>query len=193
MALKTTLSILFALSLFNLSLSAHEGEGETSIENEATNEPLPPCARPLEELHTSIEEVFGEGYTVYINCLSFDAEGALRIGVASGESSEGPDRRFVIECLGGILVAQPEMTSSPIDRTDIRNTSCLECNTSLASGLCRESEFGPHTHTHTHTHAHTHTHTHTIEYNYIAYYLARCILGVCMSLLVLPGRVIVFE
>ena len=128
MTLHKLLPALCIVSLLTFSLAQHDKSTKS----------VSPCARPLEELYHSIEEIFGENYTVYINCLSFDAKGALRLGVASGQNPEGSSSRYILECRGDILVATPD--GLPVDTTDIRIVSCVECNTSLASGSCTESE-----------------------------------------------------
>ena len=128
------MTLLCTVSLFAFSLAQHGEEAGTETEAESTKL-LSPCARPLEELHHSIEGIFSENYTVYVNCLSFDAEGVLRLGVASGQRPDGPDMKYLIECRGDVLVAKPG--EGPIDTTDIKDTSCVEC---LANGTCTESE-----------------------------------------------------
>ena len=138
MTLRKLLPALCIVSLLAFSLAQHGEETESASNEAESTKSVSPCARPLEELYHSIEEIFGENYTVYINCLSFDAKGALRLGVASGQNPEGSSSRYILECRGDILVATPD--GLPVDTTDIRDTSCVECNTSLTSGSCTESE-----------------------------------------------------
>ena len=138
MILRKLVPALYILFLLVFSLAGHEElvtlDG-ASVESETYSRS--PCAGPA--LYHSIENIiFGENYTVYINCLSFDAKGALRLGVASGQNLEGSSSRYILECRGDILVATPD--GLPVDTTDIRDTSCVECNTSLVNGSCTESE-----------------------------------------------------
>ena len=96
----------------------------------------PPCARPLEDLRHSIKEIFPKNYTVYLNCISFDGEGALRTAIASGELTGDADLRYLIECRGDVLVAQS--TAGSLDRTNME-TGCLECN-NTATQSCVNGE-----------------------------------------------------
>ena len=97
----------------------------------------PSCSLPLNRLNQAIsEDIFQDGYEVFINCLSFDEHGALKRGIVSGqESSENQTMRFVIECAseGSILVAlQSEMAANIT--SDIREqeyTACMECEDSI--------------------------------------------------------------
>ena len=142
MTLHKLLPTLYILSLLTFYQAGHGKETDQVASVEAKNHTTSasPCAGPLEELYHTIENIiFGEDYTVYINCLSFDAKGALRLGVASGQNLEqSMTSRYILECRGDNLVAK--LDSLAIDTTDIRNTSCVECNTSLVSGSCTQSE-----------------------------------------------------
>lgn len=117
----------FILVLFQIAVSQHGGE-EMGSEVVAAPKTLSPCAIPLEDLYHAIEEIFETNYTVYINCLSFDKTGSLNKGVASGNSPTGPDRRYVVECRGDILVALESLNI--VDTIDIRtmtHASCINC------------------------------------------------------------------
>ena len=98
-----------------------------------------PCSLPLSELNQTInEDIFPNGYEVFVNCLSFDEHGALERGIISGHdtsSSENNTMRFVIECASkgsSILVAL--QSGMPANVTsDIRElgySACVECEDS---------------------------------------------------------------
>ena len=98
-----------------------------------------PCSLPLSNLYQTInEDIFPNGYEVFINCLSFDGHGALERGIVSGHdtsSSENKTMRFVIECASkgsSILVAlhsgMPANVTSDI--RELGYSACVECEDS---------------------------------------------------------------
>ncbi len=136
---KLLISVVVSLLLLTTSGShAQHDEGETTSSETCTVETkaTPPCARSLEDLRHSIEETFPENYTVYLNCMSFDGEGALRTAIASGELTGDADLRYLIKCRGNVLVAQS--TAGLLDRTNME-TGCLECN-NTATQSCVNGE-----------------------------------------------------
>ncbi len=132
---KLLISVVVSLLLLTTSHAQHE-EGETTSSETVETKATPPCARPLEDMRHSIEEIFPENYTVYLNCISFDGEGALRTAIASGELTGDADLRYLIECRGDVLVAQS--TAGSLDRTNME-TGCLECN-NTATQSCVNGE-----------------------------------------------------
>ncbi len=133
---KLLVSVVVSLLLLTTSHAQHEGE-TTNSETVKTKAPTPPCARPLEDLRHSIEEIFPQNYTVYLNCISFDGEGALKTAIASGELTGEADLRYLVKCRGDVLVAQSSAGS--LDRTNME-TGCLECNNS-ATQSCVSGEW----------------------------------------------------
>ncbi len=136
---KQLLGAVVALLLLTTSQAQHEGEGEAAGVSESTTITRP-CARPLEDLRASIEDVFPENYTVYLNCISFDAKGELRTAIASGDASGQADLRYTVECRSEVLIALPStITVTTIDRTNVE-TGCLNCSDTLTnscgSGKC---------------------------------------------------------
>ncbi|XP_064406009.1 uncharacterized protein LOC135351039 isoform X2 [Halichondria panicea] len=135
---KLLISVVVSLLLLTTSGShAQHDEGETTSSETCTVETkaTPPCARSLEDLRHSIEETFPENYTVYLNCMSFDGEGALRTAIASGELTGDADLRYLIKCRGNVLVAQS--TAGLLDRTNME-TGCLECNNTATQSCVNE-------------------------------------------------------
>ncbi len=125
------------LLLLSNSQAQHEGEEEPV---ETATVTFPPCARPLEELRASIEDIFPENYTVYLNCISFDGEGALRTALATGELTGQPNLRFVVECRSQVLVARPSVIPvSSINKTNVER-GCLECNDVATGPTCVNGE-----------------------------------------------------
>jgi hypothetical protein len=96
-----------------------------------------PCSLPLDKLHQTInDDIFPNGYEVFINCLSFDEHGALERGIVSGhDSSENMTMRFVIECAskGSVLVAlQSEMAANIMsDIRELEYSACVECEDTI--------------------------------------------------------------
>ena len=113
--------------------AATRSETEVIIDDDSN---ASPCSLPLNRLiQTITEDIFPIGYEVFINCLSFDEQGALNRGDVSGyHSSENRTMRFVIECAseGSILVAlQSEMAASMFDIRQQEYTACVECEDSI--------------------------------------------------------------
>ena len=135
------LSLLLSMLAWILTQSVHVIA--TSSEVNADDSNAPPCSLPLNKLYQAIsEDIFPEGYKVFLNCLSFNEHGALKRGIVSGhESSENQTMRFVIECAseGSILVAlQSEMAANIT--SDIREqeySACMECEDSVDIDPCR--------------------------------------------------------
>ncbi len=98
------------------------------------------CQRPLGDLREIFEGVYGDGYTMYINCISYDQDGAMSTAIVSGvaeNSSLQRDARYRFECIGGVPVAI-ESTQLVIAVEDV--TGCLECVDS--DQPCNRSETG---------------------------------------------------
>ena len=134
---KLLVSAVVSLLLLTTSHAQHEEGETTNSETVKTKAATPPCARPLEDLRHSIEEIFPQNYTVYLNCISFDGEGALKTAIASGELTGEADLRYLVECRGDVLVAQSSAGS--LDRTNME-TGCLECN-NTATQSCVSGEW----------------------------------------------------
>ena len=135
---KLVCAAVVGLLLLTSSHAQHDeaAEGETTNSETVETKGTPPCAQPLEDLRHSIEEIFPENYTVYLNCISFDGEGALKTAIASGELTGEADLRYLVECRGDVLVAQSSAGS--LDRTNME-TGCLECN-NTATQSCVSGE-----------------------------------------------------
>ena len=71
-----------------------------------------------------MEGVFGEGYNVSINCMSFDQRGSLYKAIASGFSDRDPDVRYVFTCSEGVLIAQQSNESVSMINMD---SACVSC------------------------------------------------------------------
>ncbi len=87
---KLVCAAVVGLLLLTSSHAQHDeaAKGETTNSETVETKETPPCAQPLEDLRHSIEEIFPENYTVYLNCISFDGEGALKTAIASGNWRE---------------------------------------------------------------------------------------------------------
>lgn len=117
------------VSLFLLLLSLHLEPAE-AIENS--------CQRTLEDLREIFQEVIGENYTVVINCISFDQNGAMDTAIVSGVSTVEPDVRYLFECINGVPVA---FLSSRAASSMENASGCLgECVD--VDPPCNQCEFG---------------------------------------------------
>lgn len=139
--MKSLLSALCTLLLLQAAAAA-ETHGDEGGAEETVTKTVSPCGIPLEDLYSAIEGIFGQNYTVYINCLSFDETGSLERGVVSGTHPTEADQRFVLECQTGILVAI--CSTLPANEMDIRDNyaACSMCVDSLVSmEICVNREY----------------------------------------------------
>ena len=125
------LVVLLLLSCCSLrGLLAQEGEGEGGAVVQ-----IPPCAISLDRLERAVVELFPEGFTTLINCLSFDEEGSLYRGIVSG-NNDTIGTRLVLRCVEGLIVPM-ETFEPPIMDIDYNRVACLNCtDTTNSTDIC---------------------------------------------------------
>lgn len=114
------LAVLVVSWCWLLAASQHEVE-EPSVT-------IPPCEVSHDTLDTLFEDLL-PGLEVVVNCLSFDATGALSAGVVSGINETGDsgvgEMRFVLSCVQEVLTARS--SSLAPSSVEMDSTACVEC------------------------------------------------------------------
>jgi len=82
------------------------------------------CFQSPTELRAVAEGVFGDGYNVSMNCISYVQNGALYRAIASGFSERDSDMRYVFTCTENVLIAQ--LSNESVSMTDM-DSACVRC------------------------------------------------------------------